>query len=251
MIVTYTDFGIEGPYLGQMRGVLQYDAPDVPVIDLMVDAPVFDIRASAYLLAASIRPFEKGTVCLAVVDPGVGSNRRAIVLYANEQWFVGPDNGLFELLARRSAHTPEWWEITFSPTALSASFHGRDLFAPVAARIANGDIGVIPSWGRSVTYDQRVGADWPDDWDCIVYIDRYGNCMTGRRWSELQESSCVMIGDLVLPVSRTFSDRKVGEAFCYQNALGLLEIAVNQGNAANQLGILQGSQVSVRNLSGK
>ncbi len=251
MIVTFTDFGIEGPYLGQMRGVLYQSAPGVPVIDLMVDVPTFDIRAAAYLLPRVMEPFGDGTICLAVVDPGVGSFRRPIVLESDGCWFVGPDNGLFEMIARRAKRLNRWWEVTYAPDRVSASFHGRDIFAPVAAMIACKDTIVDSAWGRPIKYEDRQGATWPDDWAHVVYIDRYGNCMTGLRWDNLDQNTPVKVNGIEVPIRRTFSDCAVGEVLCYQNSLGLLEFAVNQGNAAEYLGLKQGSQVSVRMLSDK
>lgn len=251
MIVTFTDFGYEGPYLGQMRGVLQQNAPGIPVIDLMADAPAFDIRAAAYLLPHVMRPFGDGTVCLAVVDPGVGSARRPIVLESDNRWFVGPDNGLFEMIARGSKRPVRWWEITYVPGKMSASFHGRDIFAPVAAMIANGDTTTDPVWGRAIEYEDRQGARWLDDWAHVIYIDHYGNCMTGVRWDRLDRTAGIKVDGMEIPIVRTFSDCAVGDVMCYQNSLELLEIAVNQGNAAEYLRLKRGSQVFVRMLSDK
>lgn len=251
MIVTFTDFGFEGPYLGQMRSVLYQNAPGVPVIDLMVDAPAFDVRASAYLLPRVMEALGKGIVCLAIVDPGVGGTRKPIVLEANERWFIGPDNGLFEFLVRQSETVVRCWEITYRPDTVSASFHGRDIFAPVAAMIANGDITANLEWGRPTKYENKDGAKWSDDWPHVIYIDRYGNCMTGLRWNKIDTSSSVKVGGVEVAVAQTFSDCSVGDALCYQNSLGLLEFAVNQGNAAEYLGLQQGTQVFVRMLSDK
>ncbi|MEX2311162.1 MAG: SAM-dependent chlorinase/fluorinase [Rhodospirillales bacterium] len=251
MIVTFTDFGIEGPYLGQMRASLTRLAPGVPIIDLMVDVPAFDVQAAAYLLPAVMKPLAADTVCLAVVDPGVGGDRLPVILRADEHWFVGPDNGLFELLARRARTPPEWWEITWRAETLSASFHGRDLFAPVAARIAAEGREGVKAVASPCHPDRRPYAVWPDDLAQVIYIDGYGNCMLGVRWEKLGPAPEIRIGANHLPVARTFSDVSPGSPFCYENALGLAEIAVNKGNAAALLGLRPGSQVSVRELSGK
>ena len=138
MIVLFTDFGAAGPYVGQMRAVLAREASDVPVIELFADAPMCNPRASAYLLAAYCHEFAAGSVFIAVVDPGVGSARAAVALKADSNWYVAPDNGLLAMVARR-ATVARWWHITWRPEILSASFHGRDLFAPVAARLAMGE----------------------------------------------------------------------------------------------------------------
>ncbi|MGB8275409.1 MAG: SAM-dependent chlorinase/fluorinase, partial [Alphaproteobacteria bacterium] len=121
MIVLVTDFGLAGPYVGQMKAVLVREAPGVPVIDLLADAPVFDPMAAAYLLAAYVEEFPPGSVFLCVVDPGVGSGRGAVIMQADGRWFVGPDNGLFAIVARRAGQS-RWWDIAWKPPRLSASF---------------------------------------------------------------------------------------------------------------------------------
>ena len=119
----------------------------------------------------------------AVIDPGVGGIRAPGVLEADGRWFVGPDNGLFEVVARRCDGTPQWWNILWRPDRLSETFHGRDLFAPIAARLARGE---TPRRGGDDFEDapleriQRL--DWPDDLAEIVYIDGFGNAMTGIRF---------------------------------------------------------------------
>src|SRR6202051_1160043 len=131
MIVLFTDFGLEGPYTGQVKAVLHRSAPGIPVIDLFADAPAGNPRAAAYLLAAYAVWFPTETVLLSVVDPGVGGTRAPVVVESDGRWYVGPENGLFELVRRRGRAVKSW-EIDWRPEALSASFHGRDLFAPVA-----------------------------------------------------------------------------------------------------------------------
>ena len=174
MIALFTDFGLHGPYAGQMKAVLLDMAPGVPVIDLFADAPAGDPKASAYLLAAYAPWFPERTVFLCVVDPGVGGERPAVIVEADRRWYVGPGNGLFELVRRR-ARKAQSFDITWRPKTLSASFHGRDLFAPVAAILARGD--EPPGRPRADGADRR--ADWPDDLAEIVYVDHYGNTMTG------------------------------------------------------------------------
>jgi hypothetical protein len=250
MIVTFTDFGTEGPYLGQMRAAIIEEAPAVQIVDLMSDAPAFDIRAAAYLLPAVLEPLPKRIVCLAVVDPGVGGDRKPIVLRADERWYVGPDNGLFEMVARRSESLPEWWEITYIPERLSASFHGRDLFAPVAAKIDNDGENALQEVATPMVPVRARDADWPDDLPEVIYIDRYGNCMLGIRRRMLTPDYGIELPSGRIESARTFSDMPAGTPFCYENAMGLVEIAVSSGNAAQKLGLRIGSQVTVRKLSG-
>jgi S-adenosyl-L-methionine hydrolase (adenosine-forming) len=239
MIVLFTDFGLDGPYTGQMKAVLHRMAPGVPVIDLFADAPAGDPKASAYLLAAYAAWFPEKTIFLCVVDPGVGGARPAILLEADGRWYVGPGNGQFELVQRRAA-TARRFDITFAPERLSASFHGRDLFAPVAAMLARGE--EPPGRPRNDDSDRRP--DWPDDLAEIVYVDHYGNAMTGLRAAVLAPETRLAAAGRVLERATTFSDRPPGTAFWYQNSNGLAEIAVNQ-ERADALGLAVGSAVVV------
>jgi len=243
MIVLFTDFGWDGPYAGQVRAVLAHAVPGVPVVDLMHDAPAFAPQPAAYLLAALAEEFPEGTVFLAVVDPGVGGSRAAIAVSAAGRWFVGPDNGLLGIAARR-AERPRVWEIDWRPARLSASFHGRDLFAPIAARLGRG---AAPA-GRERPPGPRLlgpAVDWPDDLPQVIYSDRFGNATTGLRAATLPAKAVLAVGDRRLPRAGTFSDVPAGAAFWYENANGLLEIAVNRGSAADDLGLAVGSPIVV------
>jgi len=240
MIVLFTDFGLEGPYTGQVKAVLYRAAPGVPIVDLFADAPAARPKPAAYLLAAYGIWFPPGTVLLAVIDPGVGSQREALIVEAEVRWYVGPDNGLFELVVRRAA-TPRAWEIPLRSEPLSASFHGRDVFAPAAAQIARGE---LPS---QMPRDTKIGrhADWPDDLPEIIYIDRYGNAMTGQRAARLPVGGRLAVSGHMLRRARTFADVPPGEAFWYENSNGLAEIAVNAGRADAALGLAVGSPVAI------
>jgi len=240
MIVVFTDFGLQGPYTGQMKAVLHQLAPAVPVVDLFADAPVGNPKASAYLLAAYAQWFAAGTVFLCVVDPGVGGTRPPIILEADGRWYVGPGNGLFELVQRR-AKTARCWDIDWKPERLSASFHGRDLFAPVAAMLARGE----PPPGRPRKDDTHRRKDWPDDLCEVVYIDHFGNAMTGLRALILPCAARLVAVGQALEPAQTFSDRPPGTAFWYENSNGLVEIAVNQGRADRELGLTIGIPIEV------
>ncbi len=246
MIVLFTDFGVSGPYVGQMTAVLRQGAPDRDVVNLFADAPAFDPMLSAYLLPAYVREFPEGSVFLCVVDPGVGSDRAPGVLLADGRWFVGPDNGLFELVARRAMTPPRWWEITWRPERLSASFHGRDLFAPVAAHIARGDD--IIHWGAERPADVMRRPDWPDDLARVVYVDGFGNAMTGLRASAVSPNAALLVGERRISAARTFSDVPPGGLFCYENSNGLMELAVNKGRADVFLGLKIGDTFEVEEM---
>lgn len=240
MIVLFTDFGNTGPYVGQMRAVLEREAPGVPVIELLNDAPSFNPVASSYLLAAYIQEFEQGTVFLGVVDPGVGTRQRKPMIYqVDGRWYVGPGNGLFDVILARGSEVKSW-EITWRPEKLSSSFHGRDLFAPVAARLARG---ISPEGQYEEHPEINIG---PGDWPCVIYIDHYGNVITGLRASHLDPEATLVVVNHSIDRADTFGDVPVGQAFWYENANGLVEIAVNQGRANEALNISLGDRVTVR-----
>ncbi len=242
MIALFTDFGLAGPYTGQVMAVLHRDAPDVPVVSLFADAPSARPKPSAYLLAAYAAWFPAGTVLLCVVDPGVGGARRAVVAEADGRLYVGPDNGLFDLVLRRAAGA-RLWEITRRPERLSASFHGRDLFAPVAARLATGH--QIAALAKPAA-DESASRAWPDDLAEIVYIDHYGNAMTGLRGALLSQAARLIAGGRTIAPAATFSAVPPGEAFWYTNSNGLAEIAVNSGRADAALGLAIGSPIEIK-----
>ncbi len=241
MIVLFTDFGLAGPYTGQVKAVLRREAPQADIIDLFADAPAHNPRAAAYLLPAYVEEFPAGTVFLCVVDPGVGGARTPGVLRVDGRWYVGPDNGLFELIVRRARTGPRWWEITWHPRRLAATFHGRDLFAPVAARIGRGE--APPGDERPVESIRR--RDWPDDLAEVIYIDGFGNALTGIRAATVSADAEVLVAGHRLVRASTFSDVPPGRAFWYENANGLVEIAVNQGMADAALGLEVGTGVTV------
>lgn len=243
MILLFTDFGYEGPYVGQMKAVLAESARATPVIDLMHDAPKCDPASSAYLLAALLPRIPEGAIVVGVIDPGVGTDRPARVLEADGRRFVGPGNGLFEIVERRSART-RLYNVTWQPRSLSASFHGRDLFAPVAARLANGL--PVPGAATPVSHGpDRKEAEWPDDLDRVIYVDGFGNAMTGRRAETLEGNTQIIVNGKTLPRARTFGEVPQGTAFWYENSVGLVEIAVNQASAADTLGLSIGAEVAI------
>lgn len=254
MIVLFTDFGLSGPYLGQLQAAILKEFSAARIVNLFADAPARDPRRSAYLLAAYAEEFPAPAVFVCVVDPGVGSERRALALEAGGRWFVGPDNGLLEIVARRAA-APSWWRIGWRPPRLSPSFHGRDLFAPVAAWLDRGDRpGGMPSaprppagWAEPLAQGGLGYGDWPDDLAEVIYIDRFGNAMTGLRAATLSSGTGIILKDgREIVHARTFSDVPKGGVFWYENANGLMEIAMNCGRADVALGLTLGSPVAVR-----
>jgi S-adenosylmethionine hydrolase len=231
MIALFTDFGVQGPYLGQVQAVLQQQAPGIPVINLMADAPRFSPHASAHLLAALGEGLPSDTVVFAVVDPGVGSrDREPIIIFADNRWYVGPGNGLLDVVMGR-ATSATLWRITWRPPSLSATFHGRDLFAPIVAKLAKGG----KPYEKEILgerWDEALITQDPGDLEAIIYIDGYGNAMTGVRAIKSAQTRIRLPSGDLLSVAQTFHDVDLGEGFWYENSLGLIEIAVNQGCAA-------------------
>jgi S-adenosyl-L-methionine hydrolase (adenosine-forming) len=241
MLALFTDFGADDIYVGQVKvALLRHAATGTPIVDVLHTAPNYDSQAGAHLLAALAPWYPPDCVFLAVVDPGVGSERDAVVLQADGQWFVGPDNGLLSVVAARAART-RTWRITWRPAALSASFHGRDLFAPMAAWVSRGE---LPPDKLVETSGLRVQLD-AGDFAEVIYIDHYGNALTGLRAGTVPRTARLRIADAEVEYARVFSDAMAGQAFWYENSIGLVEIAVNRGNAATQLGVQIGDPVQV------
>jgi hypothetical protein len=238
-ILLFTDFGADDLYVGQVEAMLDRYAPGVRVIDLLHEAPPFNVRASAHLLAALAQGLPRGHVFLGVVDPGVGSDRGAVVLRADGRWCVGPDNGLFSVIAARAA-LKSVWRITGHASVVSPSFHGRDVFAPMAAAVATDDFpneNVAPAAELAVRFG---GEDLAE----VIYVDHYGNCFTGLRARGLPETNRLVVHGRELAHARVFADAAPGAAFWYENSSGLVEVAVNHGSAARELGLAVGTPTS-------
>jgi len=241
MIVLFTDFGVTGPYMGQMRARIHDLAPDEPIVDLMVDAPAFDIAASAKLLAGLVKPMVKGAIYVCVVDPGVGSSRRAVCIETTQGWFVGPDNGLFDYVIKNDP-SAKIYEILWRPEHLSFSFHGRDLFGPVAAMLATQQ----PFDKQAIDKSHLVHLDKKEGVGEIIYIDSYGNCWTDIDPTCLDKNDHLICNDQVIPYARVFSDTGRGALFWYINSSDFVEIAENQGDGAKRLNIHLGTRLEIK-----
>ena len=240
MIALFTDFGLEGPYIGQMMAAVFMEAPNAKIVNLMSDAPNFDPYASAYLLASLVASFPEKTVFLCVVDPGVGSRRKPLLIEADNRFFVGPDNGLLAVLAKRAKDVVAK-EIVWVPDRLSETFHGRDLFAPVAAKIAAGR----QVETRSIEARRIVGWSWPEENEKAIYIDGYGNIMTGVRAENLSTDSMVEIDGKQIERALRFSSVQKSQCFWYENSNGLVEIAAREDSAAKLLGLGVGDEIKI------
>jgi len=237
MILLYTDFGRIGPYVGEMHAVLAGLAPGVAIVDLMHDAPRYDPGAAGVYLESLLDQLPRRCVIVAVVDPGVGSERRCVIARAGERWLVGPDNGLFAPCL--SVSGARAWEIPV-PDDASASFHGRDVFAPAGAHLATG---VMPR--SAIPIDDWVGREYEPERQRVIYVDAFGNCATGIKATSLGAHPGVRVAGRSVPFARTFSAVERGEPFWYVNSAGLVEVAINQGSAADALGIGVGTGVTL------
>ena len=242
MIALFTDYGSNSLYAGQVKAVLERDAPGHPVIDLMHDAPATHIKPSAYLLERLARFLPEDAIVLAVVDPTVGSARVPCIVNADGRRFVGPDNGLFEMVMRRASDV-SFEVITWEPEwRVYDTFHGRDLFAPVAARLAAG----MPVETQIRGMDEVWRDPYADDLEEIIYIDGFGNAMTGMRAGAVSESATILAGDGHFVHDRIFAEAGVGMPFWYANSLDLVELAVGFGNAAGQFDLRVGTKITIR-----
>lgn len=239
-IALVTDFGAGSPYVGQMLLRLAKLVPDTRVVDLVSSLPPFRADLSSYLLSALVRDVPDDTLFLCVVDPGVGGRRSLIQMEVDGRWYVGPDNGLMSVVARHGKAV-NVRRVTWSPGRMSASFHGRDLFCPVAAMLVRGQ------WPESVSVDREliVGSDWPLDLAKVVYTDGYGNLITGMRASALTGNVRLRVAGRELAYARTFCEVPRGTAFWFENSFGLVELAVNQGRADCTLRLGPGDPIDI------
>lgn len=254
MLTLLTDFGTRDVYVGVMKGVIVQINPKLMVVDLTHEVPPQDITAARFCLMDAYTYFPNGTVHLAVVDPGVGSTRRAIAVEFAQGYLVGPDNGIFSGVLSQSPAIaavelthPKYWR-TPQP---SSTFHGRDIFAPVAAYLTLGvpiqELGnpIDPNTLTqldiarcTVTETQIAG--------CIQYIDRFGNLVTNIPESDVKGKNWyVTLAGLTIPQCETYSDVKVGDAIALVGSHGWVEISINQGNAQSQLQMHLGDAVKV------
>lgn len=247
LITLLTDFGTRDPFVALIKAVILGRCPDAQIIDSTHELAPFDVAAGAFWLERSWRWFPPNTVHVAVVDPGVGTSRQALAVRAHGQFFVGPDNGLLIAGDEVRVIDAARWALP-SP---SRTFHGRDLFAPVAAAVAN-DPGVFSSLGpiakTRVPPLLRPASCAPNRVTGEVILrDRFGNLMTNIEAEELAAfaNPRVEIGFRTLPLLGTYADSAPGEVLALINAFGVLEIAVHGGEAAEKLGLGAGAQVVV------
>ncbi len=252
LITLTTDFGTRDGYVAQMKGVILGINPKARLIDVTHDIAPFDVMEAALVLKGLSEYFPEGTVHVAVVDPGVGSNRRGIAMRLNERFYVGPDNGIFSLVLKHSS-SREVREISNSELLSREphpTFHGRDVFAPVAAHLPLG----IAFDGLGQVVEDPVVFHMPDPIETengiegkVIYIDRFGNLTSNIETGMLSRSvdSVRIAGRKIKGIKKFFSEVPAGSLVALINSFGFLEIAVNVGNASLDLGVKEGSIVKV------
>ena len=248
LVTLLTDFGTADGYVAEMKGVLYTRAPGVTVVDLSHEITPQDVDAARLAVTRYWRRFPRGTVHLVVVDPGVGSARQALGVASDGRFLVGPDNGVLSpaLLIPGAAAVS-----LAVPPGASATFHGRDVFAPAAAALARGallDSLGSPHRNPVIRRTPEVRRDG-DGWSCgeVLVIDRFGNAITNLLAMHATE---VCVGNHVLRLSRTYADVGVGEPVALVGSSGLIEIAVRDGSAAAVLGLTRGTSVRTQYSSG-
>lgn len=242
LLALFSDFGSAGPYVGQVMAAWAAAAPGVPRVALFSESPAFDVEAGAHLLFAFTRTLPRGSVIEAVVDPGVGGPRGVAAVAADGLWFVAPDNGLLAVVVRRARRCAAW-RVEWRPGAeIPQTFHGRDLFAPIAAALA---LGGEPPAPCATVDPPALLRGVADPAFRVILVDPYGNLMTGIRAAEVPPETRVGIGGEFLGVAPRFEACAAGEAFWYANADGLVEIAVNRGSAAARFGANVGGAVQL------
>lgn len=256
LITLTTDFGLADSYVGAMKGVILGIDPTAAIVDISHDITPQNVREAAYVIYTAYPYFPPDTVHVVVVDPGVGSRRRAIALRAAQACFVAPDNGVLSyVLAReRMKEAVSLTNSRYHRPTVSHTFHGRDIFAPVAAHLARG----VPLTKLGEPLSEIVAFPLPrpqvrPDGDVIghvLHIDRFGNLILDVREEDgvLGEGLVLEFADhRVQSLGRTFADVSAGELVAYIGSSGYLEIAVREGNAARLLDMKVGDKVLLRN----
>lgn len=248
LVTLLTDFGTTDAYVAEMKGRLLSSAPDARLVDVSHTLAPGDVRAAAYILGRVWRQFPAGSIHLAVVDPGVGTDRKALAVSAHGHYFIGPDNGILSSVIRdatvRIASLP-------IPDGVSSTFHGRDVFAPAAAALAAG-AGIEQIGAAFTGIPVRISTREPYHEGKtligeVVYVDRFGTLVTNFNAENLPVYASVEIeGVEIGKLRRTYGDVATGGVVAYIGSGGDVEIAVRDGSAARRFGIGVGGKVRAR-----
>ena len=255
MITLTSDFGLKDPYVAEMKGVILAINPTATIVDITHDVEKFNVRMAAFMLASAAPYFSQGTVHLAVVDPGVGTKRRAIVIQTQKGFFVGPDNGVLILAAQSQAieHIYELTNTKHMLPKISSTFHGRNIFAPAVAYLDKGiqpcDFGpeittpVKPEYTLIKRKDDSIIGE-------VMHIDGFGNIITNINEKEIQKNCKVVTVELPqvslkVAFAKTYAQAKPQEPVAIVGSHGFLEIALNQSNAAQKFHMKVGDKITI------
>jgi len=257
-IITLTsDFGLRDPYVAEMKAVILSINPNATIVDITHKIEKFNIRMGAYVLASTAPYFPKGTIHIAVVDPGVGTQRRSLLIQTKQAFYIGPDNGILVLAARKQSieHIYEITNRKFMLPKVSTTFHGRDIFAPAAAHLANGispkEFGpeiqkiVTPKFAKITKRKEGLVGE-------VIYVDNFGNIITNFGEKELNSISVeghvnIKLGDakLKLKLCKAYAEAKPQEPLAIIGSHDFLEISVNQGSAAEKFRARSGDKITL------
>jgi hypothetical protein len=250
VITLLTDFGVQDPFVGVMKGVVATEAPRTRVVDLCHEIEPQQVLPACYWIERSFEYFPAGTVHVVVVDPGVGSSRAAIAAESNGHWFVAPDNGVLSAVLRRDRHArvrridvERWF------ARVSATFHGRDVFAPIAARLADGQLAFVdvgPAHASPVLLNLPAAVRAAGELHgTIITVDRFGNLISNLNEADVRDAgvAAVELGGARVPIHGTYSDVPPGELVAVVNAFDSLEVARRNGSAAELLGLGAGAAI--------
>lgn len=246
VVTLLTDFGTADGYVAEMKGVILRLAPGSGLVDLTHEIPAGDIAAGAFTLGRSWKTFPAGTVHLAVVDPGVGTARRALAASAGGHHFVGPDNGLLSDVLPKTGFEAVALQ---PPRDAAPTFHGRDVFAPAAAALAGG--AALSSLGQAVADPLRLRAARLERRGAklvgtVVHVDRFGTLITNIPGPRVEPASNVRVGAYDVELRSTFADMPPGDLVAFVGSGGTVEIAVRDGRADATLGLARGAEVTVK-----
>jgi hypothetical protein len=256
IITLTTDFGLKDPYVAEMKAVILSICPHAVIVDISHQVEKFDVRMGAYILASASPYFPEGTIHVAVIDPRVGTRRRALCIKTKHSFFVGPDNGVL-VLAAKAQGMERVYEISnrkFMLPKVSNTFHGRDIFSPVAAHLANGtlpsDFGpqiekiVMPDFAKAVKKKDRLVGE-------VIHVDDFGNIVTNIGVEELDSMKIgkvvkirVKNRGLTMKFCKTYAEAKSKEPLVLIGSHGFLEISINQGNASEAFKVKRGDKVT-------
>jgi S-adenosylmethionine hydrolase len=256
MITLTSDFGLKDPYVAEMKGVILAINPKATLVDITHEVEKFNVRMAAFMLASAAPYFPQAAIHLAVVDPGVGTQRRAILIQTKKSVFVGPDNGILILAAQNQGieHVYQLTNHTFLLAKISSTFHGRDIFAPAAAHL---DKGIEPrEFGPEIKDPakpefvsvKRANRSLIGE---VMHIDGFGNIITNINETDFVQNHAEKINvdlpdiSLKLTLGKTYAETKPKEPIALIGSHGFVEIALNQGNAAEKFHAKAGDKIVV------